>query len=237
MATQRKQRKAEREFRPDPLKPMNAAQAHMINAMQTSSSVIAVGPAGTGKTYIAAAWAAEQLFNIKTSRIVLCRPTVGVGRSLGFLPGRLGQKLDPWARPLVDVFKQTLSAKRYEQALREERIEVGSIEHVRGLTFEDSIVIIDEAQNTTPGELKALTTRIGEDSTIIVCGDTSQTDLPGESGLAWLLRAHSRGWLPSSFLCKFAMADIVRSGLCREFAEAFEQLEDEQKSTRSAIDC
>ena len=216
MASQRKQRKQEREFRPDPLKPLNIVQARQIEAMTNGMATIATGPAGTGKTYLAAAWAAHQLFAIKTSRIVLLRPTVGVGRSLGALPGSLSRKLDPWARPLVDVIKTVMSAKRYEQAINEQRIEVGSIEHVRGLTFEDAIMIIDEAQNTTPHEMKALTTRIGEDTKLIVCGDVSQSDIGKvDNGLAWLMKAFDRGLLPSVKLVQYRSEDIVRSGLCR----------------------
>jgi phosphate starvation-inducible PhoH-like protein len=140
------------------------------------------------------------------------------------LPGSLKRKLEPWARPLVEALKRHLGERRWDDAQTEESIEITSLEHIRGLTYDDSIMIIDEGQNTTPQEMKAFLTRIGQGSQVIVCGDLSQSDLRGSNGLAWCVEASINGWVPSTKVVEFTHDDIVRSELCKEWQLAFDKM-------------
>lgn len=223
-ATQRKKRQAVRNFVPTPLTPKNARQADLLETLQKCASVISIGPAGTGKTFLSTCFASSQLIAKRTSSIVIARPIVGVGASVGFLPGSLNRKLEPWSRPLTEALKRHMGTRHWDEAIANAAIEITSLEHVRGLTYDDSIMIIDEAQNTTPREMKAFLTRIGENSRVIICGDESQSDLSGESGLQWCIRAYNEGFTPSSRVVRFSHEDIVRSALCKEWALAFDNL-------------
>jgi phosphate starvation-inducible PhoH-like protein len=228
--SKRKQRQAERNWKPPQIETLTQRQATYLDLLNSYDCTVAVGPAGTGKTFVACAWAGAEL-HAKTYRsIVLARPNVGVGKTLGMLPGRLEQKLAPWARPLAEAFKQQMSAKRYDDAIRAGEIQIEAIEHIRGLTFDNTVMIIDEAQNTTPGEMKAFLTRIGEDSVVILCGDISQSDLHRtENGLAWATRAVDRGLVTDVGLIAFEHADVVRSELCKQWGEAFDTMEAERE--------
>ena len=215
----RKARQATRNFKPESIRARNENQKTLLRAFYHSNTVIAVGPAGTGKTFLCATYAAEQLFNHQTARVVLARPTVGVSKTQGFLPGRLDQKLAPWARPLTDAIKKHISAKKYEEFIQSKSLELCSIEHVRGLTFDDTILIIDEAQNTTPAEIKALLTRLGEDSRVFICGDVEQSDIEGENGLEVAIKAAQ--YIRDSETIRFSDDDVVRSDICRHWVKAF----------------
>lgn len=226
--SKRKQRQMERNWEPPQIETLTDRQATYLGILNNYDCCIAAGTAGTGKTYLACAWAGAQLHAKEFRQIVLTRPNVGVGRTLGMLPGRIEQKMAPWARPLEAAFKQQMSAARYEKAIQEKTIQIQPLEHIRGLTFDGAVMIIDEAQNTTPAEMKAFLTRIGEDTTVIICGDERQSDMHAtENGLAWAIRAVDRGLVPDVGLVQFTSEDVVRSELCAAWATAFEILEDE----------
>lgn len=233
--SKRKQRQAERNWEPPQIETLTERQATYIGLLNDHDCTIAAGTAGTGKTYLACAWAGAQLHSKDTRQVVLTRPNVGVGKSLGMLPGRIEQKMAPWARPLEAAFKQQMSAARYEKAIQEKTIQIQPLEHIRGLTFDNAVMIIDEAQNTTPAEMKAFLTRIGEDTSVIVCGDESQSDAHAtENGLSWVLRAIERGLVPDVGLVHFKPEDVVRSELCRMWAEAFDELEKDAQAHPSS---
>lgn len=224
----RKQRQEERNWKPPQIETLTPKQATYLELLQRCDCTIATGPAGTGKTYLACAWAGQMLADHNTRGIVLARPVVPVGRTLGMLPGPMAKKMDPWARPLVEAFKRQMSAKRYDEHVQAGSIKIEALEHIRGLTFDDCVMILDEAQNTTPAEMKAFLTRIGDNSSVIISGDVRQSDLNREhNGLAWALRAVERGLVPDVGLVSFTSADTVRSELCRQWGDAFDQLEDE----------
>lgn len=205
------------------IEPRNEAQQELIENVMRFNSIVSVGPAGTGKTFIACSLALMFLMEKRHSRIVITRPIVPVGASSGMLPGNLNRKMEPWLRPLVDIFKQHMSAQAYEAAIAKRSIQMLAIEYARGLTFDNTILIIDEAQNTTPREMKALLTRIGENSKVIVLGDLDQSDLREVSGLKVCCDAIEQG-ISTAVLHHFSSKDVVRSELCRMWADAFKQL-------------
>lgn len=237
MASMRKQRQQERNWGPPPIEPLTARQRTHLHLLATLDCVVAQGPAGTGKTFLTCSFAAQELRNKNTSQIVLTRPTIGLGgRTMGFLPGNVSKKMEPWARPLTEAFKRSMSAKRYEERVNAGDVKIEALEHIRGLTFDNTILIIDEAQNTTAMEMKAVLTRIGEYSSVYVCGDTTQSDLGRtDNGLAWVVRAVERSLVPDVGLIEYTGADVVRSELCAQWAEAFETLEREQAAPRGGL--
>ncbi len=167
------------------IRPQNATQKKLIEALEQDPLVFAVGPAGTGKTYLAVAKAVEALESGKVSRIILSRPAVEAGESLGYLPGALEDKLSPYLRPLYDALSDRMSGKRLKALLAEGVIEIAPIAFMRGRTLNNAYIVVDEAQNCTYGQLKMLLTRLGWGSTMAVTGDPQQTDLLAElSGLA-----------------------------------------------------
>lgn len=232
----RKQRQAERNWKPPQIETLTQKQASYLELLDRHDCVLAVGPAGTGKTFLACAWAAQRLFDKDVRSIVLTRPTVSVGRTMGFLPGDVKRKMAPWARPLTEAFKRQMSAKKYEEAVNAGEIRIEALEHIRGLTFDDAVMIIDEAQNTAPGEMKAFLTRIGDNSRVILSGDIGQSDLhPTENGLAWALKAVDHGLVDDVGLVQFAHSDTVRSELCRMWGEAFDSLESNDPSLSAGV--
>lgn len=167
------------------IRAMSAVQQALIDAIDERAVVLALGPAGTGKTYIAIAKAVEALEAGRISRVVLSRPAVEAGESLGFLPGDMQEKLSPYLRPLYDALTERLGTKRLKTMLAEGVIEIAPVAYMRGRTLNDCFVVIDEAQNCTYTQLKMLLTRLGWRSTMVLTGDPDQTDLlPGISGLA-----------------------------------------------------
>ena len=167
------------------IKPHNANQAALLEAMAKNSLVVAVGPAGTGKTYLAISAAVEAMEAGRVDRIVLSRPAVEAGESIGFLPGDLQEKMAPFLRPLYDALNDRLGSKRLKQLLAEGAIEIAPIGYMRGRTLNNAFVVIDEAQNCTYGQIKMLLTRLGWHSTMVLTGDPDQSDLlQGMSGFA-----------------------------------------------------
>ncbi len=194
------------------IRAMSALQQRLIDAIDERSVVVALGPAGTGKTYLAIAKAVEALEQKRTSRIVLSRPAVEAGESLGFLPGDLQDKLAPYLRPLYDALTERLGTKRLKAMLAEGTIEIAPVAYMRGRTLNDCFVVIDEAQNCTYGQLKMLLTRLGWRSTMVLTGDPDQTDLlPGISGLGDIAGRLDR--VEEIAVVRLGDADIVRHPL------------------------
>ena len=191
---------------------MSPAQQQLMDSIDAHSVVLALGPAGTGKTYLAIAKAVEALESGKAQRIVLSRPAVEAGESLGFLPGDLQEKLAPYLRPLYDALTERLGIKRLKAMLADGIIEIAPVAYMRGRTLSECFVVIDEAQNCTYTQIKMLLTRLGWRSTMVLTGDPDQTDLlPGISGLADIAEKLDR--LPDIPVIRLAEGDIVRHPL------------------------
>ncbi|HEV2364054.1 MAG TPA: PhoH family protein [Caulobacteraceae bacterium] len=197
------------------LKPRSVGQEALLAAMDRKSLVLALGPAGTGKTYLAIAKAVAAFDAGKVARIVLSRPAVEAGESIGFLPGEVEDKLAPYLRPLYDALADRLSVKRLRSLIAEGAIEIAPVGFMRGRTLNNAFIVIDEGQNCTYGQLKMLLTRLGWSSTMVVTGDPGQSDLlPEISGLE---RAASRlEVLPNVAVVRLTEADIVRHPLVAE---------------------
>ncbi len=205
-----------------PIQPLTDRQAEYLEALGRSSQVIVLGPAGTGKTYIAGTRAADQLRQRRISKVVITRPNVPSGRSLGFFPGTLEEKIAPWVAPLTEAMKERMGAGAFEIALKAGDIEIVPFEVMRGRTFKNCLVILDEAQNTTTNEIKMFLTRIGDDCQVIINGDVSQTDLRETSGLRTVIHLIKSRMMPIPVV-EFTRSDIVRSGICAEWVAAFEE--------------
>jgi phosphate starvation-inducible PhoH-like protein len=194
------------------VKPKSEGQARLMTAIDTRTLILALGPAGTGKTYLAIAKAVEALEAGKVGRIVLSRPAVEAGESLGYLPGEVEDKLAPYLRPLYDALSDRLSLKRVRSLITEGAIEIAPVGFMRGRTLNNAFVVIDEAQNCTYVQLKMLLTRLGWNSTMVVTGDPAQTDLlPELSGLADV--AQRLEPVPDIAVVRLADVDIVRHPL------------------------
>ena len=194
------------------IRALSTAQQQLMDAIDEKSVVLALGPAGTGKTYLAIAKAVEALESGKVSRIVLSRPAVEAGESLGFLPGDLNEKLAPYLRPLYDALTERLGTKRLKAMLADGIIEIAPVAYMRGRTLSECFVVIDEAQNCTYTQIKMLLTRLGWRSTMVLTGDPDQTDLlPGISGLGDV--ANRLEPLPDVPVVRLGEGDIVRHPL------------------------
>ncbi|MFC3303017.1 PhoH family protein [Parvularcula lutaonensis] len=200
------------------IRPQNETQAQLFRQIDEHNVVFACGPAGTGKTYVAVAKAVEALEAGKIGRIVLSRPAVEAGESLGFLPGDMEEKLSPYLRPLYDCLTDRLSAKKVRQLMQEGVIEVAPIAFMRGRTLNNSFVVIDEAQNCTYAQLKMLLTRLGWHSSMVITGDPEQTDLlPGVSGFAEIVDKLDE--VDEVGVTRFKCGDIVRHPLVAKMVE------------------
>ncbi len=194
------------------VRPCSDNQRKLLESIDKRNLVVAVGPAGTGKTYLAIAKAVEALEEGKTTRIILSRPAVEAGESLGFLPGALEDKLAPYLRPLYDALSDRLGSKRLKAFLAEGVIEIAPVAYMRGRTLNNAFIVIDEAQNCTYGQLKMLLTRLGWHSTMVMTGDPDQTDLlPGLSGLGQV--ADRLSTLDDIAVIRLEDRDIVRHPL------------------------
>jgi len=199
------------------------AQSNYMSAIDKYDIVFGIGPAGTGKTYLAVAKAVQALLDEEVKRIVLVRPVVEAGESLGFLPGDIGQKIDPYLRPLYDALYELLGVERVEKLIDQKVIELAPLAYMRGRTLSDAFIIMDEAQNTTVAQMKMLLTRTGYGSRVVITGDLTQLDLPKGvySGLkhALTILANVKG----ISVCKFSGKDIVRHPLVQRIVEAYEK--------------
>lgn len=205
-----------------PIKALNPTQASYLDALRTSPQVIVLGPAGTGKTWIAATHAADLFRNGSIDKIILTRPNVPCGRSLGYFPGSLEDKFAPWAVPVAEAIKERIGKAAYDIALKSGDIELVPFEVMRGRSWKNAFVLFDEAQNSTPAEIKTFLTRIGEGCTVVINGDVSQCDLDQASGLRTVIHLIKSQMLPVP-LIEFALDDIVRSGVCAMWVRAFDQ--------------
>lgn len=208
---------------PAGIRPKTAGQQRYLRAIADHPITFGLGPAGTGKTYLAVAMAVQALLNNQIKRIILTRPAVEAGERLGFLPGDLQAKIDPYLRPLYDALHDMLPAERAERLLEQGTIEVAPLAFMRGRTLNDAFIILDEAQNTTTEQMKMFLTRMGFQSTVVITGDTSQTDLPSnvQSGLVASQRI-LQGIEGISFMT-FTKADVVRHPLVAEIVLAYER--------------
>ncbi|WP_134686910.1 PhoH family protein [Brevibacillus migulae] len=196
-------------------------QRHYLSAIKRSDIVFGIGPAGTGKTYLAVVMAVNALKNGRVKRIVLTRPAVEAGESLGFLPGDLQEKVDPYLRPLYDALYDMLGNEQVSKMMERGLIEVAPLAYMRGRTLEDSFVILDEAQNTTPEQMKMFLTRLGFGSKMVVTGDITQIDLPKgkKSGLREAERILER--IKEIAFIRFQETDVVRHSLVQKIIEAY----------------
>ncbi len=200
--------------------PKTVNQGKLIQAINTSQQVLILGPAGTGKTYVTATCAAD-LYTLKEiDKIVITRPHVAVGKDIGFLPGTLEEKAQPWALPVLDVLVKHLGRGAVDTALKAGNIEVATLALMRGRSFDNAFIIVDEAQNIEIPEIKMLLTRVGEGSTIVMNGDIQQSDLKGTSGLAKVIHLSKKHMLDVPVI-EFGVDDIVRSGICAEWVKVF----------------
>src|SRR5712664_1701435 len=213
----------QRNFGKKMLAPKTVNQRRYIEAIERNDLVFGVGPAGTGKTYLAVAMGVSALMNKQVSRIILTRPAVEAGERLGFLPGTLQEKVDPYLRPLYDAHYEMLDTERVEKYLERNTIEVAPIAFMRGRTLGDSFIILDEAQNSTPEQMKMVITRQGFNSKMVVNGDVTQIDLPGgkRSGLLEAVDV-LKGVEGISFI-QFDERDVVRHSLVQRIVKAYEK--------------
>ena len=218
--TRRTRTKHDEKKQPIHLLPRNENQEDYLNALKDSDQVIVFGPAGTGKTYCVATFAANQYHLKNINKIVITRPHVAVGKDIGYLPGTLEEKCAPWALPVIDVLEKHLTKGVVETGLKNENIEVAPLALMRGRSFENTFVIVDEAQNITLQELKMLVTRIGEGSKLVLNGDIQQSDLKEADGLSKITHYAKKHMLPIPII-EFTIDDVVRSDICRAWIEVF----------------
>ena len=212
-----------------PVKAKTLGQKKYIEAIKNNTIVLGVGPAGTGKTYLAVALAVAAFRAKEVNRIILTRPAVEAGEKLGFLPGDLQQKVDPYLRPLYDALFDMLGSENFQRYQEKGCIEVAPLAYMRGRTLDDSFIILDEAQNTTPEQMKMFLTRLGFGSKIVVTGDITQIDLPDgkRSGLVDVMRILKN--IEDIDMVKFTEKDVVRHKLVQDIIKAYEKYEEGKK--------
>ena len=215
-----------------PIKAKTVGQKRYVDAIRKNTITLGVGPAGTGKTYLAVAAAVAAFRAKEVNRIILTRPAVEAGEKLGFLPGDLQSKVDPYLRPLYDALFDMLGTETYQKYLERGNIEIAPLAYMRGRTLDDSFVILDEAQNTTPEQMKMFLTRLGFNSKMVVTGDITQIDLPDgrKSGLREVLRV-LRG-VEDIAICSFNEKDVVRHQLVQRIIQAYERYEKSNEGKR-----
>ena len=212
--------------------PRTPGQKVYVEAMRAHDIVFGIGPAGTGKTYLAMAMAIQHLIKGEVSRIILTRPAVEAGERLGFLPGDLNEKINPYLRPLYDALYDMMEVDMVQRYLDRGIIELAPLAYMRGRTLNDSFIILDEAQNSTSEQMKMFLTRLGFDSRAVITGDVTQVDLPPER-LSGLVHAHEvLHKVPGLKFVAFSAEDVVRHELVQEIIRAYEQAEQNHKNGR-----
>ena len=203
--------------------PRSPTQIEYMKALVSHDVIFALGPAGTGKTYVAVAQAVAQLISGSVQRLILSRPAVEAGERLGFLPGDMKEKVDPYLRPLYDALYDCMPPEQVERRIASGEIEIAPIAFTRGRTLADAFVILDEAQNTTPAQMKMFLTRFGQNSRMVVCGDPKQVDLPGGVAASGLNDAIPRlEGVEGIATVRFSVADVVRHPIVGRIVEAYE---------------
>ncbi len=212
-----------------PVKPKTLGQKKYVEAIRQNTITLGAGPAGTGKTYLAVAMAVTAFRAKEVNRIILTRPAVEAGEKLGFLPGDLQQKVDPYLRPLYDALFDMLGAEAFARYQERGSIEVAPLAYMRGRTLDDSFIILDEAQNTTKEQMKMFLTRLGFNSKMVVTGDVTQIDLPDgkKSGLLEAMKILKN--IPDISVCRFTEKDVVRHKLVQEIIKAYEKNEEAKR--------
>ena len=217
-----------------PIKPKTLGQKKYVDAIRKQMIVFGLGPAGTGKTYLAMAMAITAFKNNEVGRIILTRPAIEAGEKLGFLPGDLQSKVDPYLRPLYDALYQIMGADSFARNMERGLIEVAPLAYMRGRTLDNAFIILDEAQNTTPAQMKMFLTRIGFGSKVIITGDASQKDLPRDatSGLDVAMKVLKK--IDDIGFCQLTSKDVVRHPLVQQIVQAYDAYEKKQKPERPA---
>ena len=215
-----------------PIKPKTLGQKRYVDAIKKNTITLGIGPAGTGKTYLAVAAAVAAFRDKQVNRIILTRPAVEAGERLGFLPGDLQSKVDPYLRPLYDALFDMLGAETYNKYLERGSIEVAPLAYMRGRTLDDSFIILDEAQNTSREQMKMFLTRLGFGSKIVITGDITQIDLPRDtvSGLKEAMRVLDG--VEDIAICRLNEADVVRHVIVQRIIKAYEDDENKRKAKR-----
>ena len=217
-----------------PIKAKTVGQKRYVEAIEKNTIVFGIGPAGTGKTFLAVAMAVKALREKQVSRIILTRPAIEAGEKLGFLPGDLQSKIDPYLRPLYDAMFEMMGAENYQRHLEKGTIEIAPLAYMRGRTLDDSFIILDEAQNATPEQMKMFLTRLGFNSKAVVTGDLTQTDLPSgqKSGLAIATKILCE--VEDIYIHAFTDKDVVRHKLVQRIIRAYEEYEKNAVQRRNA---
>ncbi len=212
-----------------PVKPKTLGQKKYVEALRNNTIVFGVGPAGTGKTYLAVAMAVAAFRQKEVNRIILTRPAVEAGEKLGFLPGDLQSKVDPYLRPLYDALFDMLGAENFQRYQERGNIEVAPLAYMRGRTLDESFIILDEAQNTTPEQMKMFLTRMGFNSKVVVTGDITQIDLPDgkRSGLVEVIKILKN--IEGIDIVRFSEKDVVRHKLVQDIVKAYEKYDEGKK--------
>lgn len=215
-----------------PVKPKTIGQKKYIDTIRKNTIVFGIGPAGTGKTYLAMAMAITAFKNNEVSRIILTRPAIEAGEHLGFLPGDLQQKVDPYLRPLYDALYDIMGVENFQKNMEKGAIEVAPLAYMRGRTLDNAFIILDEAQNTTPEQMKMFLTRIGFGSKAIITGDLTQVDLPigKKSGIIDAIKILDG--IEDIGICKLDNKDVVRHPLVQKIIGAYEKLEKEKEKIK-----
>ena len=216
-----------------PVKPKTIGQKQYVQAVLHSPVTIGVGPAGTGKTYLAVAAAVAAFRAKQVNRIILTRPAVEAGERLGFLPGDLQDKVDPYLRPLYDGLFEMLGAEAFQRHLERGSIEVAPLAYMRGRTLDNAFIILDEAQNTTGEQMKMFLTRLGEGSRMVITGDTTQIDLPDKQKSGLVIASRILRKVDDIAVCEFTNRDVVRHKLVQDIIRAYEAAERRQNSDKT----
>ena len=210
------------------IRPKTLNQKHYVDAIDVNTVVFGIGPAGTGKTYLAMAKAISALKTKQVSRIILTRPAVEAGERLGFLPGTLSEKIDPYLRPLYDALHDMMDSEAIPKLMSAGVIEVAPLAYMRGRTLNDSFIILDEAQNTTAEQMKMFLTRLGFNSKIVVTGDITQVDLPGGARSGLRAAMDILGGIEDIHFAELTSADVVRHRLVSEIVDAYARADQQQ---------
>lgn len=213
-----------------PIKPKTLGQKAYVDAIRKNMIVFGLGPAGTGKTYLAMAMAVTAFKNDEVGRIILTRPAIEAGEKLGFLPGDLQSKVDPYLRPLYDALYQIMGPESFARNMEKGLIEVAPLAYMRGRTLDNAFIILDEAQNTTPAQMKMFLTRIGFGSKVIVTGDASQKDLPADVKSGLDVAAKVLAKIEDIAFCQLTSKDVVRHPLVQKIVQAYDAYEAKEKS-------